>query len=361
MLRPHQWLIVVVLASPCCAQLQSLGFAPGLYPQSFASGVTGDGSLVVGTSGHPAVLGQAAVTWSAANGLTALPHLPGSGNPVYSSANAVSGDGRRVVGDSRGTATLWTDGQPMAIAGGFGGATAITPDGVVVAGHHEGRAFRWTAQNGMEYLSGLDPSRVSHASAISADGSVIVGQIGSEGFPNYSAFRWTAATGPVFLPNQTTSADASADASILYGDMPGQAYRWTIGGGLQPLGMFGVLPTRAKACTADGGTMVGLADNALGGIAMIWDAAHGFRTMDSFLMANGVDTSGWTLAAGTGISDDGRTICGYGTDPQGSNAGWIATIPEPGTAGVAACWMWVSHRRRRRRPGVAAPPKELAV
>ena len=33
----------------------------------------------------------------------------------------------------------------------------------------------------------------------------------------------------------------------------------------------------------------------------------------------------------SGISDDGKTIVGYGTNPEGNTEAWIATIPEPAT------------------------------
>jgi len=45
----------------------------------------------------------------------------------------------------------------------------------------------------------------------------------------------------------------------------------------------------------------------------------------------GLNLSGWTLEGATGISADGDTIVGDGTNPMGNPEGWIATIPEAGT------------------------------
>ena len=45
----------------------------------------------------------------------------------------------------------------------------------------------------------------------------------------------------------------------------------------------------------------------------------------------GLNLSGWSLYAATAISQDGRTISGYGTDPSGRTQAWVATIPEPAT------------------------------
>jgi len=44
----------------------------------------------------------------------------------------------------------------------------------------------------------------------------------------------------------------------------------------------------------------------------------------------GPDLTGWTLTEANGISADGNTIVGYGTNPLGNTEAWIAVIPEPG-------------------------------
>lgn len=43
----------------------------------------------------------------------------------------------------------------------------------------------------------------------------------------------------------------------------------------------------------------------------------------------GLDLTGWTLSRANGISADGRTFAGYGTNPDGHTEAWIVHIPPP--------------------------------
>ena len=73
-------------------------------------------------------------------------------------------------------------------------------------------------------------------------------------------------------------------------------------------------------------------NGAAGERAVIWDATNGMQELSVFLNALGIDTTGWTLSEAAAISDDGLTIVGTGTNPNGLTEGWIAVIPESGTA-----------------------------
>ena len=51
---------------------------------------------------------------------------------------------------------------------------------------------------------------------------------------------------------------------------------------------------------------------------------------------------GWHLPNISGVSADGKTFVGTGTNPEGLPEAWIATIPEPGTLvvlGVGCAWV----------------------
>jgi uncharacterized membrane protein len=62
--------------------------------------------------------------------------------------------------------------------------------------------------------------------------------------------------------------------------------------------------------------------------AFVWDAAKGTQSLRNILLKAGVKTAAsWKSLAATSISDDGKTICGYGTDPQGRDHAWAAMVP----------------------------------
>ena len=140
----------------------------------------------------------------------------------------------------------------------------------------------------------------SRASAVSADGLVVVG--GGRSASGREAFRWTASGGMVGL-----------------GDLPGGGAFWS----------------GAAATSADGSVVVSLATSESGIEAFVWDSTHGMRELDQVLTGLGLDLTGWWLENATGISADGRVIVGTGTNPNGYYEAWIATFPEP-SAGLPA-------------------------
>ncbi len=73
----------------------------------------------------------------------------------------------------------------------------------------------------------------------------------------------------------------------------------------------------------------------MGRKAYVWDAIHGPRDLDVLMNEAGLggDLAGWTLGVTRGVSGDGRTLMGYGTNPAGNTEAWIAFL---GTAPVGA-------------------------
>jgi probable HAF family extracellular repeat protein len=134
---------------------------------------------------------------------------------------------------------------------------------------------------------------VSLASAISADGSVIVG--GSQSNLCSEAFRW--------------------EDGVMAG--------------------LGVLPgddaSGAAAVSGDGSVIVGSSVSRFSPSLpqiFIWNEADGMRSLPGLLVGNlGLDLTGWTLISAVGISDDGLTIVGNGINPDGASEGWIAMLP----------------------------------
>jgi probable HAF family extracellular repeat protein len=187
-------------------------------------------------------------------------------------------------------------------------------------------AFRWTSAGGMVGL-GVIPggSFPSYGAGVSADGSVVVGDSGGE------AFRWTADGGMVGLgvmPGGSSSRanGVSADGSVVVGDSGGEAFRWTAAGGMVGLGVIpGGSSSRANGVSADGSVVVGRSSSKERfAVAFIWNSTSGIRALEQVLTELGIDLTGWTLTYATGVSVDGLTIVG-----SGSQGAWIAVLPKP--------------------------------
>lgn len=364
---PYLLLFGTLLASPSLAtpsEFMGLGDLPGAYFYSQSYGISADAFTVVGESASAAGSGPEAFRWTKASGMVGVGDLPG-GN-FDSQANGVSADGSTIVGEGSSPASgtsweafRWTSGGGMVGLGDLPGglfeshAYGVSGDGSIVVGFGTGaagrEAFRWTSGGGMVSLGDLvGGSFYSEASAVSADGSTIVGYGNSAS--GTEAFRWANGTGMVGLgvlpgpltPDSRANA-VSADGSVIVGSSRGQAFRWTSAGGMIGLGDLpgGGLDSRAWAASADGSIIVGMGYGASGYAAFIWDPVNGLRDLRSVLVKElGLDLSGWVLTSATGVSADGATIAGFGTNPSGSGEAWLAVlgepVPEPATAALLA-------------------------
>jgi predicted acylesterase/phospholipase RssA/uncharacterized membrane protein len=359
-------------AARATATFTRLGPLPGTQATE-ASGISADGSTVVG------VYGSQAVRWTASGAMVSLGTLPGD---THSFAVGVSADGSTITGNSNDSSTshdeafVWTAAGgmvgigPGAGAGGIG--VGVSADGSVIVGRtnssDSSTAFRWTASGGMVGLGGLPGTYYAEATGVSADGSTVVGWTRDLNGYLYEAFRWTASEGMVGLPGGSNSAGVSsslaygisADGSTIVGsalDSAGvdEAARWTASSGWVGLGNLpGTTSATAYAVSADGSVIVGNSyDSASSSTKpFIWDATHGMRDLAQVLSAQGADLSGWDLQNATGISADGRSIVGNGLDSFGVQQGWIAVLPEPGTdALLLAALLGLAVVRRRGTPG----------
>jgi len=174
----------------------------------------------------------------------------------------------------------------------------------------------------------------SAAQAVSADGSVVVG--GSWDNVTGEAFRWTEADGMVglgYLPgtSRSSATGVSADGSIIVGGsgIPGtgvgQAFIWTIEGGMEPLDAS-VFWSGASAVSADGSVVVGMsrATSSDGALGFRWTAADGIQPLQDLLEAQGVDLTGWSLSQTNGVSADGTAIVGRSRNPDFNSEAWLA-------------------------------------
>lgn len=291
-----------------------------------AYGASFDGEVIIGAAdyGFFSDLGTQAFIWTRATGPRLIGDLPGGTSGVPRAyARGISDDGMTIVGI--GESVRGQEGWVYSVAddtftpiGGLPGATqssyayGVSRDGRVVVGLSNSaqgqEAFAWTRDGGMRGLGFLPgPIRAvyrSEANAANDDGSVIVGESHSAaGAPNgLEAFRWSEQEGMIPL-----------------GDLPGGAFAsW------------------AYAVSGDGDIVVGRASiqgpcGAFGcgslSRAFIWTRCEGMRDVQLLLAAAGADLTNWNLSHATGISRDGTTIVGTGTNPQGFIEAWMARLP----------------------------------
>jgi probable HAF family extracellular repeat protein len=321
---------------------QGLGQMPGVWPAAgtYASAISGDGSTIMGygwvclnggssCNSSDTVL---AYRWTLAGGYQIL----GSrGSSDFFGAGAVSSDGSVVAGEhalpNKFDAFRWTAAHgmmrlPMNIA------SAITGDGAMVAG-----GDNWWNTSGQAGIFGPFAGNQDQTSAFGLSGTaqapVAVGAAikGSGGNgATFHAFRWTPAGGLQDL-GLTTGSESfataiSANGLVVVGearDASGfwRAFRWTASTGMQDIGTLGGPESAAFAVNNDGSVIVGtsLTSRSSGSNdAFVWTAKTGMQDLLTALQAVGVHTADkWvSLVTVDGISADGTVIVGYGLNPR---------------------------------------------
>jgi len=207
------------------------------------------------------------------------------------------------------------DGTPYSVSS----ASAISADGSTVvgeawwvaSGQAFGEAFRWTAPDGMNGLGDLsDGGFSSCARGVSADGSVVVGDgwsgLGAE------AFRWEngSMVGLGDLPDGGFTSygnGVSANGSVVVGRATSaegmEAFRWEnnsmVGLGTLP----GLFSSRAYDVSADSSVIVGQSSSR----AFRWTALEGMQALNNL---PNVGTRGNALS----VSANGLVIVGWSGD-----------------------------------------------
>src|SRR5262249_46941142 len=185
MFKPYlKWCLVLSLYAGAAAAAKDQARFTSLDIDTTASGISADGSIVVGNY-YPA--GGGGFYWTTDTGT-----VPIGGNGVA----GISADGTTIVGranDSMGreNAAIWQGGTDWQVLGSFtpdaascdaflSAAYAVNGDGSVIVGlGYDGcsraHGFRWDVKTGMTDLGSVVAPRSSRANAISDDGSAIVG------------------------------------------------------------------------------------------------------------------------------------------------------------------------------------------
>ncbi|MFQ3270206.1 MAG: putative HAF family extracellular repeat protein [Lentimonas sp.] len=188
-------------------------------------------------------------------------------------------------------------------------------------------AFRW-ADDVMQGLGFIEDGTGSYPSAVSADGTVIVGRAGNS-LGTWEAFRWAedSMQGLGTLGGNISEAHAvSADGAVVIGysrnsNGNGEAFRW-IGGDMQGLGNLGGNYSDAQAISANGNIVVG---NSLNSAAFRWTQVSQIQSIADWLAESGVAIEEeFAHSFATAVSDDGNTVVGNSVTAHGAESAWLA-------------------------------------
>jgi uncharacterized membrane protein len=301
-----------------------LGMLSSSYSDaSRAAGVSADGTTVVGGAYGAFESVSQGFRWTSNGGMKAL--TSPLGNPDFV-ATAISGNG--IVGTSQfgqQIALYWSGATEYDLAKlttNGAGANAISDNGVIVGFAYDGNgdttAVRWASKaDTPTRLDSANTYAYSNATGVSADGSVVVGNMTG------GAFRWTSSGGFSSLPGTNPQATAvSADGSITVGSIgssPVSPARWS--GTSNPM-TLGFGDGQALAIKASGTAIVGSSTAG----AFVWDATNGRRLIATLLTSAGANLTGWNLSSAKGVASDGKTIIGDGSH-NGTTEAWIAHLP----------------------------------
>jgi len=334
--------IVVLPAAAQTPSFRSLGQMPGVWPAAgtYSSAISGDGLTIMGygwvcadgTTTCSSSSTVKAYRWTVASGYRILTPIAGSD---FFGAGSVSYNGSVIVGENpqpghfdafRWTTTRGLKTLPMNIA------QAVTGDGLMVAG-----GDNWWKTSGQTGNFGPFPGNQDQTVASGLSGTVnapvAVGAAikGSDSFgPTFHAFRWTP-TGGLQDLGLTTGTESiataiSADGTVVVGEARDanrfwRAFRWTAATGMVDLGTLGGPGITTKKINQDGMVIVGT--SLTSGLSdsnefFRWTAEMGMQDIKAVLQANGVHTADrWVqLTSAVGVSADGTVIVGYGLSPR---------------------------------------------
>ena len=310
----------------------TLPLPPGVS-MTWATDLSDDGNWISGYGGS---------SFSTRSGWKAFRYQVGGGLDVIEAdqkgvwAKSISGDGQRIAGSAR-----------------------------VSLPSLQSEAFTWTLSTGVVPLSSplYPPPGPTNANAISADGSVVVGDTGSSDGLQRSGFRWSEPLGMSAVGNFTASA-ASRDGGTIVGtittDHGFAAFRWTEAQGLVELphpGFGSNYTSAALGVSGDGSRVVGYIEDQNTDLrqAFIWDNTHGYILLQDLLEnVYGYDLTGWSLTKAYAISDDGNTVVGRGLSPQMTEEA-LPRIPHPRAIDP------LSRLNPRRPRAPPSPPQLIAM
>jgi len=348
MFRNILWMFFITLSTAWGAPAGSAQpvFIP-LDDNTQATGISGDGSIVVG-----AYLpnGSGGFYWTADTGVVRI-----GGN----AAAGISADGSTIVGRANDemrneNAAYWQWDGSWTLLGSFTPDSAacgqflssgygVNGDGTVIVGLgwdgcSYAHGFRWDAECGMADLGSIVLTRASRANAISADGQMIVGWSDqATGFRQGA--RWMDGSWQwLFDGPDNPVGEALAvnfDGSIIVGYGCGSAtqyaWRWTEETGVECVqGTLADPYQTLMLALSDDGQVIGGAvapDFGPNRNALLWLNGEPVDLLDYLLQQGVAEVKGWSLNSVTAVSSDGHTIAGWGVSPDLRVHAFIATLP----------------------------------
>lgn len=305
-----------------------------------------DASIVVGTG----IFGVPNLYYTEAAGASII------GDGCFSGLPAISGDGTTILGcheDAQGkwNAAKWLGGTSWldlgTVTGGvscdayLSGAYGVNQDGslgvglLYLASLCKAHAGTWDLINGgppTELPALFGETTYTRANAVNADGSVIVGwqdQMTGE----RSAAKWVNGVEELILtPAGGINGEAqavSADGNTIVGgnyDFGSKAWIWRPNTGVLPLETTAPAsdaPASPAAYVAldvsdNGKVVVGFVRAGFDTRAWIWRRKQGrVIFLDDFIKQRGaIVPEGWSLSSAALVSADGKTVYGWGVNPD---------------------------------------------
>ncbi len=320
----------------------------GLVPYAYANDASDDGSVVVGYD--PASYWY----WTLATGVVQLPNTIGPGNGV-GGQGCITADGTTMtcstlnVDTMKAEATLYhIDTGEYQLLGSFGfhcdiersGGWGMSNDGQHVVGLAwdvgcAARGFEWNAAtNAITNLGTAYFYKPTRANAVSDSGGVIAGWN-----DDYNGFRqgavWIKNAEGVFIetvlaaPGSIKMREAdvvSGNGQWVYGIgkttfANNAPWRWSVATGVEA-----ITPTPSSdtgyvvAANYDGSRVLCFFGLMGGSGAYMWTAANGYVSLaDLAQQAGVVIPDGWIMNVPLGMSEDGLTIVGKATGPDGTS------------------------------------------
>jgi uncharacterized membrane protein len=208
-------------------------------------------------------------------------------------------------------------------------ASALSANGQVIVGRSGRKAFQWNPLAGIGPVPDLpdEPLRQHTATAVSADGRVVGGYIlnppGNENPHLTTAFRTSAATGSITLEPFSVVLTMSSNGQKLLGERASpdvQAFYWTEAGIVAPLGDEEGYSEIPLAASATGSVAVGYR-KLMGGTFVPRPVRWRFGFYGLVSMEILADLSGGNVGGeARGVSGNGDVVAGWSYGPNGKTA-----------------------------------------